>query len=139
MTMTADIFSVRLFTLNLALDLKQLLVNEVFLYTSLQNLKHQLPSSTQGREGLRNWWLANGQAWTEKLRELMIKTRQIGLNWQFNQQDLHDLQQYWEANKLLINCLNCAGDVSSSLRFHLETTLFLAREVEINETLHEEI
>ncbi|MBD2501629.1 NACHT domain-containing protein [Anabaena azotica] len=130
LTMTADIFYARLSTLNLALDVKHLLVQEIPLHTSLQHLKHQLPATTEGREGLKNWWLANGKAWTEELRNLMINARQIGLNWQFNQQDLQDLQQYWDANKLLIDCLNCTRDVSPSLRSHLETSLFLARGVE---------
>jgi predicted NACHT family NTPase len=132
LTMTADIFFARLSALNLALDLKHLLIDDRCLHTSLQYLKHQLPSATQGRESLKNWWLANGQAWTEELRNLMINYRQLGLNWQFNQQDLQDLQQYWNANKLLIDCLKCTRNISPSLRSHLETTLFLAGEIELD-------
>ncbi|BAT55813.1 unknown protein [Nostoc sp. NIES-3756] len=132
LTMTADIFFARLSALNLALDLKHLLIDDRCLHTSLQYLKHQLPSATQGRESLKNWWFANGQAWTEELRNLMINYRQLGLNWQFNQQDLQDLQQYWNANKLLIDCLKCTRNISPSLRSHLETTLFLAGEIELD-------
>jgi predicted NACHT family NTPase len=130
LTMTADIFFARISALNLALDLKHLLIDEFPLHTSLQHLKNQLPSATQGRETLTNWWLANGKYWTEELRSLMINARKVGLNWQFSQQDLQDLQQYWDANKLLIGCLKCATDVSPSLLSHLEATLFLPREVE---------
>lgn len=132
MTMTADIFFARLSTLNLALDLKHLLVNQVSLHNSLQNIKNQLPSSTQGREYLRDWWLSNGQAWTEELRDLMINERKIGIDWQFVQQDLQDLQKYWDANKLLIDCLKFARDISPTLRYELETSLFLAKQYQLN-------
>ncbi|ABA20274.1 Predicted signal transduction protein containing Nacht domain [Trichormus variabilis ATCC 29413] len=132
MTMTADIFFARLSTLNLALDLKHLLVNQVSLNNSLQNIRNQLPSSSQGREYLKAWWLANGQAWTEELRDMMINERKIGLNWQFGKQDLQDLQQYWDASKLLINCLKFARDISPTLRYELETSLFLAKQCQLN-------
>jgi predicted NACHT family NTPase len=122
---TADIFFVRLSALSLALDLKHLSANEPHLQTSLQELKNQLPSPSQGRETLKLWWQANGKAWTEALRNVMINTRQIGHNWQFNQKDLHQIQKYWDANKLLLDCLNSAADVSPHIRDSLETTLFL--------------
>ncbi|WP_317986523.1 NACHT domain-containing NTPase [Nostoc sp. MS1] len=133
LTMTADILFARLSALNLALDLKHLLIDDLSLHSSLQYLKQQLPSATQGKESLKNWWLAHGQAWTDELRSLMINARQIGLNWHFNQQDLQDLQQYWNANKLLIDCLKCTKDISPNLRSHLETTLFLTKVVELDE------
>ncbi|QLE55633.1 NACHT domain-containing NTPase [Nostoc sp. TCL26-01] len=123
LTITADIFFLRLSTLNLALDLKHLLVNEVFLHQSLQHLQYQLPSPTQSRENLRIWWQANGQTWTEELRTVLINTRQIGYDWQFHQQDCQDLQQYWDANKLLLDCLLVANDLSPSLRSHLEMSI----------------
>jgi predicted NACHT family NTPase len=125
---TADIFLARFSALSLALDLKHLLVNEPDLLTSLQELKNQLPSPSQGTEVLKLWWRTNGKIWTEALRTLMINTRQIGHNWQFSQQDLHDIQQYWDANKLLLDCLKSAVDVSPGLCSSLETTLFLTDE-----------
>ncbi|WP_313954934.1 NACHT domain-containing NTPase [Nostoc sp. FACHB-145] len=131
---TADIFSVRFSALSLALDLKHLLVNQPHLQTSLQELKNQLPLPSQGREVLKLWWQANGKEWTEALRTLMINTRQIGHNWQFNQQDLHHIQQYWNANKLLLDCLKSAADISPNLRNSLETTLFLVDEEKRLET-----
>ncbi|WP_242040158.1 NACHT domain-containing protein [Anabaena subtropica] len=136
LTMTADIFSARLSALNLALDLKYLLVNQVTLHKSLQDIKRKLPSSNQGRETLKIWWLVNGQTWAEELRNLMIDSRHIGIDWQFNQQELEDLQQYWDMNKLLLDCLNCTRDISPSLRSYLETNLFLIREPGFNETLY---
>jgi len=122
---SADIFLARFSALSLSLDLKHLLANEPDLQTSIQELKNQLPSPSQGRDALKIWWQTNGKAWTEALRDLMIKNRQIGHNWQFNQQDLHDLQVYWDANKLLLDCIKSAMDISPSLRNSLEKNLFL--------------
>ncbi|MBE9005682.1 NACHT domain-containing NTPase [Fortiea sp. LEGE XX443] len=127
---TAEIFLPRFSALSLALDLKHLLADEPDLQTSLQELKNQLPSPSQGRDVLKNWWQANGKNWTEALRNLMINHRQIGHNWQFNQQDLEDIQQYWDANKLLLACLKTAGDVSPNLRNNLETNLFLVKKLD---------
>ncbi|MCC5635682.1 NACHT domain-containing NTPase [Nostoc sp. CHAB 5844] len=125
---SAEIFLPRFSALSLALDLKHLLANEPDLQNSLQELKNQLPSPSQGRNVLKTWWQANGENWIEALRDLMITTRQIGQNWQFNQQDLHDIQQYWDANKLLLECLTSAAEVSPDLRNYLETSLFLAEK-----------
>jgi len=124
----AEIFLARFSALSLSLDLKHLLANEPNLQISLQELKNQLPSPSLGRDVLKIWWQGNGENWTEALRNLMITTRQIGHNWQFNQQDLHDIQQYWDATKLLLDCLQSAADVSPKLRNSLETSLFLPKK-----------
>ncbi|MBD2498068.1 NACHT domain-containing NTPase [Nostoc sp. FACHB-280] len=120
-----EIFLPRFSALSLSLDLKHLLADQPELLTALQNIKNQLPSPSQGGEVLKIWWQENGEHWTEVLRNWMITTRQIGYNWQFNVQDLEEIQQYWDANKLLLDCLKTATDVSPNLRNYLETSLFL--------------
>ncbi|MBD2436181.1 NACHT domain-containing NTPase [Nostoc sp. FACHB-110] len=125
-----DIFLPRFSALSLALDLKHLLTNEPYLQASLQNLKNQLPSPSQGRDTLKVWWQTNGKFWTEALRTLMIETRQIGHDWQFTPQDLHDIQQYWDANKLLLDCLKSSAEISPDLRINLKKTLFLIENVD---------
>ncbi|AFY41431.1 NACHT domain-containing NTPase [Nostoc sp. PCC 7107] len=127
----AEIFLARFSALSLALDLKHLLTTQPDLQTSLQEIKNQLPSPSQGGDVLKNWWQANGEIWTSSLRNWMITTRQIGHNWQFNQQDLDDIQQYWDANKLLLDCLHSANDISPNLRNYLEINLFLPKEIKL--------
>ncbi|MBW4557268.1 MAG: NACHT domain-containing NTPase [Trichormus sp. ATA11-4-KO1] len=124
-SINADMFFLRFSALSLALDLRHLLVGEPSLQTALQDINNQLPSPIQGKEALRIWWQANGKTWTEKLRTLMIETRQIGYDWQFNQQDWQYLQQYWDANKLLLDCLNHASDITFNTQDWLEKNLFL--------------
>ncbi|MBD2355778.1 NACHT domain-containing NTPase [Tolypothrix sp. FACHB-123] len=125
LTMTADIFFQRLFALSLALDLKHLLKEQPSLQTSLQDLEKQLPSQKQSRETLKIWWQNNGEAWIEQLRTLMINSRQIGQAWQFNQQDWQELQQYWYANQLLLDCLNSSAEVTPNLRESIKNSLLL--------------
>ncbi|BAY98064.1 putative signal transduction protein containing Nacht domain [Tolypothrix tenuis PCC 7101] len=124
-TITADIFSQRLFALSLALDLEHLLIDEPSLQTSIKLLKNQLPSPKQGREALKMWWQTHGEGWIRKLRTLIIGSRQIGHAWQFNEQEWQNLQQYWYANQLLLDCLNSATNVTPNVRQSIENTLLL--------------
>ena len=55
----------------------------------------------------------------------MIGNRQIGHNWQFNQEDLQQLQHYWYAHKLLLDCLNNANNITPKMRDWIENNLFL--------------
>lgn len=124
-TITADIFSQRLFALSLALDLEHLLTDEPSLQTSIKLLKNQLPSPKQGREALKMWWQTHGEGWIRKLRTLIIGSRQIGHAWQFNEQEWQNLQEYWYANQLLLDCLNSATNVTPNVRESIENTLLL--------------
>lgn len=124
-TITADIFSQRLFALSLALDLEHLLTDEPSLQTSLKLLKNQLPSPKQGREALKMWWQTHGEGWIRKLRTLIIGSRQIGHAWQFSPEEWQNLQQYWYANQLLLDCLNSATNMTPNVRQSIENTLLL--------------
>jgi predicted NACHT family NTPase len=96
------------------------------LQRKLQELKKQLPDiSSKNAKNVKQWWQANGQAWTEQLRNVMIEHRNIGHNWQFNNDQQQLLQQYYDANKLLVDCLNSECYVSRSVRQEIEDTLLL--------------
>jgi predicted NACHT family NTPase len=64
----------------------------------------------------------------EKFRSLIIKYRNIGHNWQFNDSQKQLLQQYYEANELLIDCLNSGCNVSPEVREEIEETLLLPKD-----------
>ncbi|MBW4565787.1 MAG: NACHT domain-containing NTPase [Mojavia pulchra JT2-VF2] len=105
-------------TLTLALDLK--------LKRSLQQLKDQLPDRrVDDKKLFEHWWQENGHAWAEELRSVMIKHRNIGHDWQFNDDQKQLLRQYYDANKLLVDCLNSECYVSRSVRQEIEDTLLL--------------
>ena len=92
---------------------------------AVQALKAQLPDSDSDEERFKQWWQVHGQTWTNQLRSVMIRYRNIGQDWQFSKQQQVLLQQYYDANKLLVDCLNNASNVTPSLRSHIEETLLL--------------
>jgi Rps23 Pro-64 3,4-dihydroxylase Tpa1-like proline 4-hydroxylase len=55
----------------------------------------------------------------------MIAHRNIGHDWQFTDNQKALLQQYYDANLLLIECLNSDCYVSRSVREEIEATLLL--------------
>lgn len=104
---------------DLAFDLK------ISLEPSLQKLKYQLPDPNLDWKGFNQWWKDNGQFWSEQLRAVMIPYRNIGHDWQFNEQQKELLQQYYTANKLLVDCLNSDCQISDEVREEIEETLLL--------------
>jgi hypothetical protein len=92
---------------------------------ALQQLKEQLPYPGSKEERFKQWWQANGHAWTSQLRALMIKHRNIGHDWEFSEQQKELLKQYYDANKLLVDCLNSSCNITPAVREEIEETLLL--------------
>ncbi|HCF29418.1 MAG TPA: histidine kinase [Cyanobacteria bacterium UBA11049] len=101
---------------------------------SLQLLKEQLPAFDRGKESLEEWWNVNGEIWVEKLKSLILKYRNIGYQWQFNEQQKKVLQQYYAGKYLLVDCLKSGCHVTSTLRERIEST-FLLPMSEIGDSL----
>jgi predicted NACHT family NTPase len=74
------------------------------------------------------WWQENSQVWTEQLRAMMIEHRNIGHDWQISNAQKKLLQHYYDANKLLVDCLNSDCYVSRDVRQEIEETLLLPIE-----------
>ena len=98
---------------------------------SLQKIRDQLyDSAYQNRiqewwRSEREWWNAKGKDWTQQLINLMIKYRNIGHDWKFSEQQKSLLRKYYDANILLVDCLNSASNVSPAVRQEIEETLLL--------------
>jgi hypothetical protein len=60
-----------------------------------------------------------------KLRALLILNRNIGHDWQFSTKQQELLQQYYDGNKFLVECLNSDCYVSREVRQEIEDTLLL--------------
>jgi predicted NACHT family NTPase len=118
---------------DLALDLNRTLalalarnIGSIGLKRSLQQLKDQLPDlSSENLNNWIHWWQMNGRGWSEQLRAIMIEHRNIGHNWQFSNNQIRLLQQYYDANKLLVDCINSDCYVSWEMREEIESTLLL--------------
>lgn len=91
----------------------------------LEHLREQLPDPNNNWDEFDMWWQANQQAWTKEIIAVMIKHRNIGYNWQFNEKQNELLQQYYNANQLLVDCLNSDCHVSREVRQAIEDTLLL--------------
>jgi predicted NACHT family NTPase len=92
---------------------------------SIESLREQLPDFETERLGFWEWRETEGQAWAEKLRDVLIKYCDIGHDWQFSTPQKELLQQYYNSNKLLVDCLNSGCVVSDEVRKEIEETLLL--------------
>jgi hypothetical protein len=55
----------------------------------------------------------------------MIEHRNIGHGWQFSEAHEKQLQQYYNANELLVDCLNSDCNVSPEVKNEIEQRLLL--------------
>lgn len=95
------------------------------LQRSLQHLKEQLPKIDQDKETFKAWWKAKGKDWIEQFKKAQINYSDISRNWQFDPQQKKVLQQYHNANNLLINCLKGNCYLNHLIREKVEKSLFL--------------
>ncbi len=103
-------------------------------YKSLQQLRDQLPSASQNQERFQDWWQKNYSAWVEQLRGTIAKHQNIHHSWQFSPEQQQVLQRYYDANQLLIDCLNSNCEVTAAIRQEIEATLLLPqKELEARE------
>ena len=91
----------------------------------LQQLEEQCPDSNQNQAALEKWWSVNGLVWSKQLRTVMIEYRNIGYDWQFSEEQKELLQQYYDASKLLVDCINSNCVVSYEVRGKIEDMLLL--------------
>ena len=122
----------QILALGFALDLENLLEkksdfegkqNRALFSQSFQQLKEQLPDLGKGRDYSLQWWKTQGQIWAEKFRSMLVEYRQIGHDWQLTNLQLEGLKQYYQANQLLVDCLNSECRYDSAMRIDIETNL----------------
>jgi DNA-binding CsgD family transcriptional regulator len=93
---------------------------------TLMTNPHESKFLSRYKQEFEQWWKANSQAWMEKLRDVLIDYRNIGYDWQFTEGQETLLQQYYDANKLLVDCLKQAqSKVSPAVRLAIEDSLLL--------------
>ncbi|MBP5975184.1 NACHT domain-containing NTPase [Brasilonema sp. CT11] len=99
--------------LNIDAELKQ----------KLEEIRKELPITSH--EGFKIWWQIQGKAWTKKLRNIMLEHRNIGRDWHFTKQQKKMLEQYYNVNQLLLNCLQSSCTISDTARKEIEESLLL--------------
>jgi predicted NACHT family NTPase len=97
-------------------------------YKSLQQLRDQLPPQSQNRDRLQAWWQENYSIWMAQVRDTIAHYRNIHHPWQFTPEQQQILQRYYDANQLLIDCLNSNCEVTTAIRQEIEATLLLPQK-----------
>jgi predicted NACHT family NTPase len=96
----------------------------------LQKIYTRLPNHNDEKQ-FEQWWKTSAKQWAEDLRQIMIKYRNIGQDWQFTDEQKDRLHKYYDANLLLVNCLKSECYVSREVREEIEATMLLpAAEIE---------
>ena len=97
-------------------------------YKSLQQLRDQLPAASHSPTRLQDWWQNHDVAWIEQLRMTIAHYRNVNHAWHFSSDQQQVLQSYYDANQLLIDCLNSNCDVTATIREEIEATLLLPQQ-----------
>ncbi len=91
------------------------LVSEEYLKIQIQKIGEKyIFELEEDRDNLILWNEVGEQIWAKPLRKLMIEYLNIGHNWKFTEQNNQVLRKYYEANKLLAQCLR-NGILSDSI------------------------
>ncbi|MEH2452317.1 NACHT domain-containing protein [Nostoc sp.] len=101
------------------------IVLDVGLYKSLQQLSDQIPNSDQNQQRFELWWQTNYSTWAKQLNITIANYRNINHQWHFSPEQEQVLQHYYDANKLLLDCLNSNCEVTPAIREEIEATLLL--------------
>jgi dsRNA-specific ribonuclease len=100
---------VTLFALELEPELKRV----------LQELEAEIPEPKEEKEGFEEWRQARGLDWAKKIEAAIG----FDLNFTKSQKDL--LKEYYNANKLLEECIDRVAELSPETRDAIEKTMFL--------------
>jgi len=92
---------------------------------ALRDIKKLMPHIPKGKEKFNFFKRSIWKNWMKQLRSAIIEHRNIGHDWQFSVAQKEQLQQYYDANKLLVDCLNSDCYVSREVRQEIEETLLL--------------
>ncbi|AUT00724.1 histidine kinase [Nostoc sp. CENA543] len=112
--------------LNITFDEAIDLVGDGEFKRELYQIKKQLPCTESNPDKFYLWWQANCNIWEKRLRDNLIKYRNIGHNWQWRDLQLGILKKYLYANKLIIDCLRIQVNIQKELKKQIEDKLFLA-------------
>jgi predicted NACHT family NTPase len=91
----------------------------------LREFQEKIPSPDLAPEMHKKWWKLNGEDLSKTFRNLLIENCNIGHDWQFSYAQMELLQQYHDANLVLVDCLNSDCYVSREVRQEIEDTLLL--------------
>lgn len=83
-----------------------------------------LPDFTSKREIIDTWWSENSNEWTITFRGLLQEKYNIGYDWNFNPHQRSILKKYYNANIMIMECLNSDCYLTVELREEIKKNLF---------------
>jgi predicted NACHT family NTPase len=104
------------------------IVLDLGFHKSLQQISDQLPNSDRTKSSFENWCSNNYGAWVVHLHRAISTHRDISNQWEFSPDQQQVLQSYYDANQLLLDCLNSNCEVTISIREEIEATLLLPQK-----------
>lgn len=93
----------------------------------LPEVPKELNHSVQSQEMTDEWWKKEGRSLVEKLRSIDSGVQIVYLE-SFNNSQKKLLRQYYDANRILVSCLNSDCYVSRAVRQEIKDTLLLPIE-----------
>ncbi|GET44341.1 NACHT C-terminal helical domain 2-containing protein [Microseira wollei] len=97
----------------------------------LPSFEYYLPKDASGAEQslrwgyLDDWWTVNNDDWSKQIQIILNNYRNLGNSWQPNDKQKEILKNSYDANKLLMDCLNSSTSVSDEIRRDIEDPLLL--------------
>ncbi|MCX5962914.1 MAG: NACHT domain-containing protein [Cyanobacteria bacterium] len=91
----------------------------------LQEFRNQLLVFNDNQDQSERWYKFDGERWRKNFRKLMIEDRNIGHDWQFSESQKKLMSKYYDANKLLVDCLNSECYANRQVLQQIENTLLL--------------
>lgn len=111
-----------------------MMVQDNRFYKALEQLKNELPTSHYSQNAMQTWWQQNYANWMERLKAKIADERNIHHPWQFSAEQEIILKCYYDANQLLVDCLNGNADITTTVRQEIEATLMMPqKEIEERE------
>ena len=95
------------------------------LQQKIQQLYDQLPNIEGQIADYEHWWEVKCKPWLEQLQNIIIEFRNVEHQWQFHPLQMETLNKYYDANKLLIECLNSGYSISHEVSEVIRETLLL--------------
>lgn len=102
-------------------------VVDLGLYKSLQQLSDRLPNDNHTKASFERWCQNNYAAWLNQLQQAISTHRDLDDRWQFSTSQTQTLQSYYDANQLLLDCLNSNCVITTNIRVEIESTLLLSQ------------
>ena len=98
-----------------------------YLRRKMQQLNNELPDLISDFDfyPYQKWWEENGENWIKQFMAIRTEHYNIAQCWKFNRSQKRLLEEYYHANKLLVECLNSDCYVSRDVRKYIEDTLIL--------------